>query len=108
LSGVARIKVDPGRRLGEVDPRIYGGFIEHLGRCIYGGIFDEGSPLSDERGFRRDVLGALDQLSLTSLRWPGGLFANGYHWEDGIGPPRLAAPPLRRGLARRGLQPLRH
>jgi len=87
LSAVARIKVDPERRLGEVDPRIYGGFIEHLGRCIYGGIFDEGSPLSDERGFRRDVLGALDQLSLTSLRWPGGLFANGYHWEDGIGPP---------------------
>ena len=85
MSSVARIKVDPGRRLGEVDPRIYGGFIEHLGRCIYGGIFDEGSPLSDERGFRRDVLGALDQLSLTSLRWPGGLFANGYHWEDGIG-----------------------
>ncbi|HKA51833.1 MAG TPA: alpha-N-arabinofuranosidase, partial [Candidatus Dormibacteraeota bacterium] len=67
MSSVARIKVDPGRRLGEVDPRIYGGFIEHLGRCIYGGIFDEGSPLSDERGFRRDVLGALDQLSLTSL-----------------------------------------
>lgn len=86
MSGVARIKVDPGRRIGEVDPRIYGGFIEHLGRCIYGGIFEEGSPLSDERGFRRDVLGALDQLRLTSLRWPGGLFANGYHWEDGIGP----------------------
>jgi len=85
MSGGARIKVDQGRRIGEVDPRIYGGFIEHLGRCIYGGIFDEGSPLSDERGFRRDVLDALDQLSLTSLRWPGGLFANGYHWEDGIG-----------------------
>lgn len=86
MSGVALIKVDPGRRIGEVDPRIYGGFIEHLGRCIYGGIFEEGSPLSDERGFRRDVLGALDRLALTSLRWPGGLFANGYHWEDGIGP----------------------
>jgi alpha-L-arabinofuranosidase len=86
MSGVTRIKVDPRRRIGEVDPRIYGGFIEHLGRCIYGGIFEEGSPLSDDRGFRKDVLRALDQLGLTSLRWPGGLFANGYHWEDGIGP----------------------
>ena len=86
MSGVTRIKVDPRRRIGEVDPRIYGGFIEHLGRCIYGGIFEEGSPLSDDGGFRKDVLRALDQLSLTSLRWPGGLFANGYHWEDGIGP----------------------
>jgi len=86
VSDVALIRVDPGRPIGEVDPRIYGGFIEHLGRCIYGGIFDDGSPLSDEHGFRKDVLEALDQLSLTSLRWPGGLFANGYHWEDGIGP----------------------
>ncbi len=85
MSGIARIKVDQGRRIGEVDPRIYGGFIEHLGRCIYGGIFEEGSPFSDERGFRKDVLGALDKLGLTSLRWPGRLFANGYHWEDGIG-----------------------
>jgi alpha-N-arabinofuranosidase len=82
----ARIKVDLDRRIGAVDPRLYGGFIEHLGRCIYGGIFDEASPLSDARGFRRDVLQALSDLRMTVLRWPGGLFANGYHWEDGIGP----------------------
>ena len=82
----ARIKVDLGRKIGAVDPRLYGGFIEHLARCIYGGIFDEASPLSDTRGFRRDVLEALRELRMTVLRWPGGLFANGYHWEDGIGP----------------------
>jgi alpha-L-arabinofuranosidase len=84
-AGGTRIKVDLNRKIGDVDPRLYGGFIEHLGRCIYGGVFDEASPLSDSRGFRRDVLAALDQLGITVLRWPGGLFANGYHWEDGIG-----------------------
>jgi alpha-N-arabinofuranosidase len=82
----ALIKVDPARKLGEVDPRIYGGFIEHLGRCIYGGIFDEDSELSDEQGFRRDVMEAVCDLGLSVLRWPGGLFASGYHWVDGIGP----------------------
>jgi alpha-N-arabinofuranosidase len=55
---VAKIKIDLDRRIGGVDRKIYGGFIEHLGRCIYGGIFDEGSPLSDEHGFRRDVIEA--------------------------------------------------
>jgi alpha-N-arabinofuranosidase len=86
VSAPARIKVDPSRIIGSVDPGIYGGFIEHLGRCIYGGIFDEGSNLSDEHGFRRDVADAIRDLRLTSLRWPGGLFASGYHWADGIGP----------------------
>ncbi len=83
---MARIKIDLDRRIGPVDPRIYGGFIEHLGRCIYGGIFDEGSPLSDEHGFRRDVLEALRALHLPVLRWPGGNFVSGYHWLDGVGP----------------------
>ena len=81
-----RIKIDLERRLGEIDRRIFSGFIEHLGRCIYGGIFDEGSSLSDENGFRRDVLEALRPLLLPILRWPGGNFASGYHWQDGIGP----------------------
>ncbi|HWS79431.1 MAG TPA: hypothetical protein VN178_00305 [Rubrobacter sp.] len=48
---MARIKVDPDRTVGTLDRRVFGGFIEHLGRCIYGGVFDEGSPLSDERGY---------------------------------------------------------
>lgn len=81
-----RIKIDLERRIGTVDRRIFGGFIEHLGRCIYGGIFDEGSPLSDERGFRRDVAQAIRTLRVPVLRWPGGNFVSGYHWVDGIGP----------------------
>ena len=82
----ARIKIDAARIIGTVDPGIYGGFIEHLGRCIYGGIFDEQSALSDEHGFRRDVMQAIRDLGTSMLRWPGGLFASGYHWVDGIGP----------------------
>jgi alpha-N-arabinofuranosidase len=83
---VAKIKIDFDRRLGVVDRQIYGGFIEHLGRCIYGGIYEEGSPLSDGRGFRTDVLEAARALRLPNLRWPGGNFVSGYHWLDGVGP----------------------
>ena len=83
---MAKIKIDPERRVGGLDRRVFGGFIEHLGRCIYGGVFDEGSPLSDERGFRRDVLEAARGLRMPLLRWPGGNFVSGYHWTDGIGP----------------------
>jgi len=83
---VARIKIDPDRRIGTLDCRVFGGFIEHLGRCIYGGVFDEDSPLSDERGYRRDVLEVAKDLRIPILRWPGGNFVSGYHWTDGIGP----------------------
>ena len=83
---MATIRIDPDRRLGTVDRRIFGGFIEHLGRCIYGGVYDEGSPLSDERGFRTDVLEAARGLRIPVLRWPGGNFVSGYQWTDGIGP----------------------
>ena len=83
---MARITLDTHQRMGTVDRAIFGGFIEHLGRCIYGGIFEEGSPLSDGRGFRRDVLEALRPLRMPVLRWPGGNFVSGYHWLDGVGP----------------------
>lgn len=83
---MAKIKIDLERTIGAIDPRIYGGFIEHLGRCIYGGIFEEGSPLSDEHGFRRDVMQTLQTLRTPILRWPGGNFVSGYHWLDGVGP----------------------
>jgi alpha-N-arabinofuranosidase len=82
----ARIKIDPDRVIGEVHPHVFGKFAEHLGRCIYGGIFEEGSPLADADGFRRDVMDAARGLGVTLLRWPGGNFASGYHWKDGIGP----------------------
>ena len=82
----ARIKIDTDRQVGEISPLIYGNFTEHLGRCIYGGIYEPGSPLSDEQGFRKDVLQGTKELNATIVRWPGGNFVSGYHWEDGIGP----------------------
>jgi alpha-N-arabinofuranosidase len=83
---VTRIVVDPARPLGDLDRNVFGGFVEHLGRCIYGGLYDEGSPLSDARGFRTDVLDLLRELRMGVLRWPGGNFVSNYHWTDGIGP----------------------
>ena len=83
----AEVRIDPRRRLGSIDPNIYGGFIEHLGRCVYGGIYEPGSPLADGQGFRRDVLEAMQRLRAPNLRWPGGNFVSGYHWLDGVGPP---------------------
>ncbi|MEJ5369196.1 MAG: alpha-L-arabinofuranosidase C-terminal domain-containing protein [Bryobacteraceae bacterium] len=82
----ARIKIDTDRRIGEIHPHLFGNFAEHLGRCIYGGIYEEGSPLSDEKGYRKDVMEAVRGLGVTILRWPGGNFASGYNWKDGIGP----------------------
>ena len=71
---MATILVDPRRQIDAIDPNIYGNFIEHLRRCIYGGIYEEGSPLSDERGFRQDVLAAIKSLKVPNIRWPGGNF----------------------------------
>ncbi|HYO83292.1 MAG TPA: alpha-L-arabinofuranosidase C-terminal domain-containing protein [Bryobacteraceae bacterium] len=82
----ARVKIDTERVIGDIDPLIYGNFAEHLGRCIDGGIFEEGSKLSDGNGFRRDVFDAAQRLNVTQLRWPGGNFSSNYHWRDGIGP----------------------
>jgi alpha-N-arabinofuranosidase len=83
---VTRIAVDPARRVGRLDRNVFGGFVEHLGRCVYGGLYEEGSPLSDAEGFRTDVLDLLRDLRMGVLRWPGGNFASNYHWTDGIGP----------------------
>src|SRR5689334_24864219 len=63
----ARVKIDTERVIGDIDPKIYGNFIEHLGRCIDGGVFEEGSSLSDANGFRRDVLDAAKKLNVTVL-----------------------------------------
>lgn len=82
----ARIKIDTDRQIGEVHPHMFGNFAEHLGRVIYGGIYDEGSPLSDSDGYRKDTMQAVKDLSVTILRWPGGNFVSGYNWKDGIGP----------------------
>jgi alpha-N-arabinofuranosidase len=83
---MTKIAVSPARRIGRIDRNVFGGFVEHLGRCIYGGLYDEGSPLSDSHGFRKDVLGLLRELRMGVLRWPGGNFVSNYHWADGVGP----------------------
>jgi alpha-N-arabinofuranosidase len=93
----ARIKIDPERQVGDIDKMIYGNFVEHLGRCIYGGLYEPGSPLSDADGFRKDVLEATKELNVPIVRWPGGNFVSGYHWEDGIG--EKALRPVRIDLA---------
>ena len=100
---MSQIAIAPARTLGTIDPKVFGGFVEHLGRCIYGGLYEEGSPLADERGFRKDVLGLLRELRLGVLRWPGGNFVSNYHWTDGIGP--KSARPRRPELAWGGEEP---
>ena len=96
----ARIKIDLDRKIGEVNKNIYGNFVEHLGRCVYGGIYDEGSPLSDERGFRKDVLEAVKDLNVSITRYPGGNFVSNYHWKDGIGPKDQRPPRMELAWAR--------
>lgn len=85
----ARIKIDTDRVIGEVHPHVFGNFAEHLGRCIYGGLYEPGSPLSDQDGDRKDVMEAIKGLGVTMIRWPGGNFVSGYNWKDGIGPRNL-------------------
>ena len=81
----ARIKIDIDRSIGEVDPLVFGNFAEQLGRMIYGGIYDEGSPLSDKDGYRTDVMDVVKKMGVSILRYPGGSFSSGYNWTDGIG-----------------------
>ncbi|MDJ0389195.1 alpha-N-arabinofuranosidase [Roseomonas sp. E05] len=72
--------------VGDTDPRLFGAFIEHLGRCVYGGIYEPGHPTANEKGFRQDVLDLVKELAPTIMRYPGGNFVSGYDWEDGVGP----------------------
>lgn len=81
-----KMEIDSRRAIGKVNPNIYGYFMEHMSRCVYGGIYDEQSELSDETGLRQDVIAALKDIKPPIIRWPGGNFASGYHWKNGIGP----------------------
>lgn len=82
------LHVNRKRRLGQRDPMIYGHFIEHFHRQIYGGIYDPENPLSDEDGLRTDVLDAMRHIKVPVLRWPGGCFVSSYHWKDAVGEKR--------------------
>ncbi|GAB3975123.1 arabinosylfuranosidase ArfA [Streptomyces sparsus] len=83
---VARFTLDPAFAVGDVDPRLFGSFVEHLGRCVYTGIYEPGHPSADESGLRGDVLELVRELGVTTVRYPGGNFVSGYRWEDSVGP----------------------
>ena len=99
---MTQITINPSDRIGTINPNIYGHFAEHLGRCIYDGIWvGEDSPIPNTDGIRNDVIAALRRIKPPVIRWPGGCFADDYHWQDGIGPraerPRRDQHPLGRG-----------
>jgi len=85
-STTTRVLIDPSRRIGALDRRLFGSFLEQLGRAIYSGIYEPGSKLADSNGFRTDVMQEIRQLGVPIIRWPGGNFVSGYHWLDGVGP----------------------
>lgn len=82
----AKITLAKEFKIGEIDKRIYGSFIEHLGRAVYGGIYEPEHPTADEDGFRGDVIDLVKKLNVPIVRYPGGNFVSGYNWEDGVGP----------------------
>ena len=82
----ATLILDKDYKISRIDPRIYGSFIEHLGRAVYGGIYEPGHPLADENGFRTDVMEAVRKLGVPIVRYPGGNFVSGFNWEDSVGP----------------------
>ena len=82
-----KLYINEKNRKGHIRPELYGNFSEHLGRCIYEGVYvGENSEIPNTRGMRKDVVEALKEMKLPVLRWPGGCFADEYHWKDGIGP----------------------
>ena len=83
---VARLTVDPRFPIGAVRRRLFGGFVEHLGRHVYDGIYEPGHPEADDQGFRRDVLELVRELGVSTIRYPGGNFVSGFRWEDSVGP----------------------
>ncbi|PZD94193.1 alpha-N-arabinofuranosidase [Paenibacillus sambharensis] len=98
----ASMVVDKAYRVAEIDKRIYGSFIEHLGRAVYGGIYEPGHPTADEQGFRKDVLELVRDLNVPIVRYPGGNMVSAYNWEDGVGP--VASRPRRLELAWRTIE----
>ncbi len=99
----AKVTMASDYRIATVDKRIYGSFIEHLGRAVYGGIYDPSHPTADEQGFRRDVLDMVRTLNVPIVRYPGGNFVSGYEWEDGVGP--VEKRPKRLDLAWKTIEP---
>jgi alpha-N-arabinofuranosidase len=82
----ARVSIDPAFVVAPINRRVFGSFVEHMGRCVYTGIYEPGHPTADDDGFRGDVLELVRELGVTTIRYPGGNFVSGYKWEDGVGP----------------------
>ena len=78
------LHVNPARVVGDRSPMLYGHFLEHFHRQVYDGVFQPGHPLSDEDGFRTDILDAMRKIQIPILRWPGGCFVSTYHWKDAV------------------------
>lgn len=98
-----KVLLDRDFAIGETDRRLFGAFVEHLGRCVYDGIYEPGHPTADEKGFRHDVLDLVRELAPTIMRYPGGNFVSGYNWEDGVGP--VEQRPRRLELAWKSIEP---
>jgi alpha-L-arabinofuranosidase len=102
-TGQSTIVIHPAYAVGEIDRRIFGGFVEHMGRCVYTGIFEPEHHTADEHGFRGDVAAFIRDLGVTAVRYPGGNFVSGYDWRDGIG--AVDDRPARLDLAWRTIEP---
>src|SRR5215813_7643124 len=98
----AQLVIDPAFRLGAVDRRLFGSFVEHMGRCVYTGIYEPGHPRADGSGLRQDVGDLAREMGVTVVRYPGGNFVSNYRWEDGVGP--REDRPVRRDLAWRSIE----
>ncbi len=96
-----RIVIDPAFVVGEVDERLFGSFVEHMGRAVYGGIYEPGHETADADGFRGDVLELVREMGVSLVRYPGGNFVSAYDWEDGVGPER----PQRLDIAWHSIEP---
>jgi alpha-L-arabinofuranosidase len=99
----SRIVLDKEYEIGAIDKRIYGSFIEHLGRAVYGGIYEPGHPSADSSGFRKDVLELVRELDVPVVRYPGGNFVSSFNWEDSVGP--VDRRPRRLDLAWKSVEP---
>ncbi|MFD0675456.1 MULTISPECIES: arabinosylfuranosidase ArfA [unclassified Paenibacillus] len=99
----AKMILEKDFKIAEVDKRIFGSFIEHLGRAVYGGIYEPGHPEADEKGFRKDVIDLINEIGVPIIRYPGGNFVSGYNWEDGVGP--VDERPARLELAWKTVEP---
>lgn len=99
----AKINLDKDFTIGKVDKRLYGSFIEHLGRAVYGGIYEPGHATADKRGFRGDVLALVRELDVPIVRYPGGNFVSSFNWEDSVGP--VDQRPRRLDLAWKSVEP---